>query len=669
MSDQHAEFSYTDPIHAARLLGGDKNGANGVVCPGPNHSNHDRSLSVTFSTDAPEGFVVHSFADDDPIQCRDYVRQKLGIPDWKPNPTKSEPAPKPVVVCHYEYQDRDSEPYLRVTRLSDKSFRQSHWDLDSWVKNKPSGPVIPYRLPEILARPSDTLHLVEGEKSADYLAGLGLLASTAPGGGTAFPIDPAFGVWFDGQRVIAYPDNDATGRKWAERVVQSIPHAEIVWLPDQPIKAGADDWIQRNSLAAFLAVKSADPDASDETPAETGTTISATPFVWTDPTLIPPREWLLDTHLIRKFVSLTVSPGGLGKSSLALVEAMSLATGRALMADTIIHEPDPCRVWYWNGEDPTDENRRRIAAVAIHYGLKPADLENRLFIDSGRERSIILGQMTRGEIELNEDFFLALETEIIAQRIDLFTIDPFVSAHRMGENDNNAIDAVIKRLGTLAGRCNCAVEVVHHVRKPSQGSTAQTDVNDARGAGALIGGVRSARVLNVMAEDIATAAGVSPDIRLRYFAVSDGKANMAPKLAEARWRYLESVCLGNQTDTRKADNVGVVTYYKLPEEARNLADLSDAESAARTILLTDDTVRHWSGRGRKPKNWIGHRIMDALNINDGDHDSIVQKLVSGWVKDGIFVTRTAYEENNRVTFLTVPGAGENPSEPNDDLPF
>lgn len=666
MSEQ---FSYTDPAHAARLLGGDKNGANGVVCPGPNHSQNDRSLSVTFSTDAPEGFVVHSFADDDPIQCRDYVRQKLGLPDWKPaQPAKSDPAPKPVVVCHYEYQDRDGEPYLRVTRLSDKSFRQSHWEIDGWVKNKPSGPVIPYRLPEILARPSDTLHLVEGEKSADYLAGLGLLASTAPGGGTAFPTDPEFGVWFDGQRVIAYPDNDATGRKWAERVVRSIPHAEIVWLPDQPLKAGADDWIARNSLAAFLAVKSADPDASDETPTETGTTISATPFVWTDPTLIPPREWLLDTHLIRKFVSLTVSPGGLGKSSLALVEAMSLATGRALMADTVIHEPDPCRVWYWNGEDPTDENRRRIAAVAIHYGLKPADLENRLFIDSGRERSIILGQMTRGEIELNEDFFLALETEIIAQRIDLFTIDPFVSAHRMGENDNNAIDAVIKRLGTLAGRCNCAVEVVHHVRKPSQGSTAQTDVNDARGAGALIGGVRSARVLNVMGEDIATAAGISADIRLRYFAVSDGKANMAPKLAEARWRYLESVCLGNQTDTRKADNVGVVTYYKLPEEARAVADLSDAEPTARMLLAGADDIRHWTGRGPVPKNWLGWRIADELSIAEPDK-YILNRLIKGWIKDGVFSVRTGYDKNNPVAYLTIPDAGHTPSESNDDLPF
>ena len=33
----------------------------------------------------PKAFVVHSFAGDDPIVCRDYVRQKCGLPEFKPN--------------------------------------------------------------------------------------------------------------------------------------------------------------------------------------------------------------------------------------------------------------------------------------------------------------------------------------------------------------------------------------------------------------------------------------------------------------------------------------------------------------------------------------------------------------------------------------------------------
>lgn len=68
-----------NPALAARALGGEvSRGA--ILCPGPNHSPADRSLSVRFSPSAPGGFVVHSFAGDDPIACKDYVRQRLALP-------------------------------------------------------------------------------------------------------------------------------------------------------------------------------------------------------------------------------------------------------------------------------------------------------------------------------------------------------------------------------------------------------------------------------------------------------------------------------------------------------------------------------------------------------------------------------------------------------------
>jgi putative DNA primase/helicase len=50
-----------------------------ISCPGPAHSRADRSLSVTPSATAPDGFVTYSHAGDDWQACRDYVREKLGI--------------------------------------------------------------------------------------------------------------------------------------------------------------------------------------------------------------------------------------------------------------------------------------------------------------------------------------------------------------------------------------------------------------------------------------------------------------------------------------------------------------------------------------------------------------------------------------------------------------
>jgi hypothetical protein len=65
----------------ARALGGEVVGGQ-VKVPGPGHSPKDRSLSVKPVVSAPDGFVVHSFAGDDPIACKDYVRAKLGLPSW-----------------------------------------------------------------------------------------------------------------------------------------------------------------------------------------------------------------------------------------------------------------------------------------------------------------------------------------------------------------------------------------------------------------------------------------------------------------------------------------------------------------------------------------------------------------------------------------------------------
>jgi Toprim domain len=62
----------------ARALGGEVCGGQ-VLAPGPYHSPKDRSLSVRLSPNAPDGFIVSSFAGNDWRTCRDYVRARLGI--------------------------------------------------------------------------------------------------------------------------------------------------------------------------------------------------------------------------------------------------------------------------------------------------------------------------------------------------------------------------------------------------------------------------------------------------------------------------------------------------------------------------------------------------------------------------------------------------------------
>jgi putative DNA primase/helicase len=67
----------------AASLGGRVAGPNTVLCPGPGHSSSDRSLAVLLDHSAPDGFLVYSHAGDDWRACRDYVRERLGLPAWE----------------------------------------------------------------------------------------------------------------------------------------------------------------------------------------------------------------------------------------------------------------------------------------------------------------------------------------------------------------------------------------------------------------------------------------------------------------------------------------------------------------------------------------------------------------------------------------------------------
>jgi hypothetical protein len=90
-----------DVQSAAHALGGEVSGRNSIVCPGPGHSLADRSLSIKLIPANAVGFVVHSFAGDDPLECRDYVRERLGLASWHRSERreyKPKPAPAPAIV-------------------------------------------------------------------------------------------------------------------------------------------------------------------------------------------------------------------------------------------------------------------------------------------------------------------------------------------------------------------------------------------------------------------------------------------------------------------------------------------------------------------------------------------------------------------------------------------
>ncbi|MBN9435568.1 MAG: AAA family ATPase [Bosea sp.] len=385
-----------------------------------------------------------------------------------------------------------------------------------------------------------------------------------------------------------------------------------------------------------------------EAPPAASQPIKATPFVLMDPSSIPTRKWLYGRHYVRRFVSTTVAPGGLGKSSLGIVEALSMVTARDLLG---VKVREPLRVWLWNGEDPIDELNRRITAACLHYDISPADISGRLFVDSGRDLPIRIVEMAAGQrTAVAVPTVEGVERAIRENRIDLLVIDPFVASHGVPENDNGAIDRVAKTWAGIAERCDCAIELVHHVRKSASGAEGYT-VEDARGGSSLIGAVRSARVLNAMTKEEAERANIEPECRRLHFRVDDGKANMAPPMEKAAWFQMVSVGLGNGRGAEPEDNVGVATAWEMPGvfDDVTLADLDKVIA----IVRGDPAYRQDSRSG----NWVGYVVADVLGLDaerKTDREKI-NRLLQTWLNSGALKTERRLDAQRRMRAFIIPG--------------
>ena len=93
------------PQGVAKALGGEAHGGN-VLAPGPGHSPRDRSLSILVDPQAPEGFIVSSFAGDDILQCKDYVRERLGIESWRPGMNRDRPTTPRRIVAAPDHSEK-----------------------------------------------------------------------------------------------------------------------------------------------------------------------------------------------------------------------------------------------------------------------------------------------------------------------------------------------------------------------------------------------------------------------------------------------------------------------------------------------------------------------------------------------------------------------------------
>ena len=215
-------------------------------------------------------------------------------------------------------------------------------------------------------------------------------------------------------------------------------------------------------------------------------------------------------------------------------------------------------------------------------------------------------------------------------------------SHYLNENDNREIDFVMATFAEIATATNCAIELVHHVRKPPSGFAAAQagNIDTARGASALAAAVRSARTVTPMSENEAEAFGVEPRNRAWYVRIDSAKANMRAPQESAAWCERVSVSLDNG-DLANGDSVGGLRVWTPPSAWDGMTNERIAEVLAKIITGPGNGDRY-SKRTQDGDKWVGNVLIDLA----GRTKSAAREIVEDWFKSKLLVVE-AYQNSAR----------------------
>ncbi|AGI65954.1 putative nucleoside triphosphate hydrolase [Octadecabacter antarcticus 307] len=428
------------------------------------------------------------------------------------------------------------------------------------------------------------------------------VAYAAKGAALGLGIVAEAGEWFS-DFCDRYPRNDtAESRKlWEEQDRPMKGWGGLMAILERVNPAGAAQVKDYVKAATFAGQSAANIAAINANPLSPVTTF--------DPKKLPPRKWVYGFDYVRGFYSVMVAAGGTGKSALAMLDAVAIASGRELLPGCKPHKP--LRVWVHNAEDPYEEQRKRLAAAMAHHGVNWADIEDRIFL-SGRDTELVLAQTGSNGPQLVPGAVEGLIGKLRASQIDVLIMDPLGAVHTLPENSNTDMNVLVGGMRKIADQADIALVLVHHTSKAATAMGSEAGAGASRGASALIDGARSVRQLTQMSMKEAYDADIPHEDRRMYIRIDNGKANLAPAGA-AKWARLVGVNLGNgDAEYRHGDNVQTMESWTMPTKAQRGA-LSDADKlaiqTAIKVATQDKRKAHYGADG-----YVGFLIEEQLGL-------------------------------------------------------
>lgn len=484
------------------------------------------------------------------------------------------------VAAVYAYQDPAGETVYETVRYDPKKFLQRRPD-GTWNLNGTER--VPYRLPELLAaagqgRPA---YVVEGEKDADRLAELGLVATTSAGG-AAWTWPAEWAEHFRGCSVVAViADNDDAGRAAARQRAQVIatvvPEVRCLVMPGVAEKGDVSDWLAAGGTAERLAQLASrgerihpggtaeEPDASEARQAARAIVQLAKPralvdgesFVFDVPAHPEPVwggqdavAWSRGEYL------LMVGPSGTGKSTLG----QQVVVSRLGLRDDVLGmavEPDDRAVLYLalDRRDQIARSLRRMVGDADREVLKA--------------RLKVWDRPIPVSVAKDREIIGALAEEVGAGMVVVDSLKDL--APKLSDEE---IGAAIKDALTVACLDGVQVAALHHQRKKQAGGGKPKALDDVYGSSWLTAGAGSVLLL----------WGEPGDTVLE---LSHLKSPTADQVGP--WQVLHHHDIGLTTVENQVDLLDVV---------RTTNGLT-AEAAARAMFMAEKPTRNQVEKARR----------------------------------------------------------------------
>jgi DNA polymerase len=424
--------------------------------------------------------------------------------------------PKGSSSAVYIYRDANKAPYLRVLRTTSKQFPQFHWDNGRWLKGKPKGPKIPYRLPELIAAaPEVPVFVCEGEKDADNVAALGLISTTNSEGAGRGKWTVDLNKWFAGKQcVYILEDADDDGRRHCREVAGHLQHLvdeiHIVSFSELPMKGDVSDWLDMGGTKDQLLAR-----------AKAAPRWRRDGYVLVRASDIVPRamDWLWQGHILRGSQELLTGVPGNGKSQIHCAFVAYVTTGGA---------------WPDGGNGAPAGN---VIMLTAEDCLDQTIVPRLIAAGANRDRVFVLKKIRKDNRErmflLSEDLEELERVITTTGDVRLITIDP-LTAYMGGKLDSHRATDVRGQLGPLADlaeRMDVALSAITHPPK----HTTQRAIDHFIGSQAFIA---AARIGHMTIEEISEDehGNKLPTGRSLF---TNPKNNVSRKMSTLAYRVIE----------------------------------------------------------------------------------------------------------------------------------